>query len=65
MLSARVLWFLHRMPMVFVTTSVVGQDDMRMKEAALEAASIQVKAELLDDLAQIFRVFFDDFARLL
>jgi hypothetical protein len=36
-----------------------------MKEAALAAASIQVMAELLDDLAQIFRVFFDDFARVL
>jgi hypothetical protein len=36
-----------------------------MKRPPLEAASIQVMAELLDDLAQIVRVFFDDFARLL
>jgi hypothetical protein len=30
-----------------------------------EAASIQMREELLDDLAQTFRVFFDDLARLL
>jgi hypothetical protein len=33
--------------------------------AAREVASIQMTAKLLDDLAQTFRVFFDDLARLL
>jgi hypothetical protein len=30
-----------------------------------ETTSIQMTAELLDDLAQAFRVFFDDLQRLL
>jgi hypothetical protein len=35
------------------------------KRSPTEATSIQMTAELLDDLAQTFRVFFDDLARLL
>jgi hypothetical protein len=52
-------------PTQFLADNLLPSSVYAASTASCEAASIQMTAELLDDLAQTFRVLFDDLARLL